>query len=82
MLLQRSTVYISRKTYYSHWRLMDQKRLAALPPELKNSKAELPADQEPDLVEFSLVLEAFRAFIRDEPPPRLEHWRLFNDELP
>lgn len=71
----------SSSTHFSHWRLMDPKRLAALPAELKNSKAESPPDQDPDLVEFSLVLEAFRAFIRDEPPPRLEHWRLINDEI-
>lgn len=67
---------------FSHWRLMDQERLAALPPDLKNSKAELANDQDPDLVGFPLVLEAFRAFLRDEIPPLLKHWRFINDELP
>lgn len=71
----------SRKSYYRHWRLMDQVRLAALPVELRNTKIELPADQEPDFVGFPLVIEAFQAFLRNEPPPRLENWRLINNEI-
>ncbi len=69
--------------YYSHWRLMDQQRLAALTPEQRSraDTVEVPDDQEPDLVPFSLVVEAFQAFIRGEPPPRLEHWRLINAEI-
>lgn len=66
---------------YDHWRLMDQKRLAALPARLKRPKVRLTYEQTPNLVPFSLVVEAFQAFVRGEAPPRLKHWRNIKEEI-
>jgi hypothetical protein len=71
----------SRISNYEHWRRVDQQRKAALPPQLRHPKAKVPEDQDPDLVTFALVVEAFEAFVRGEPIPRLEHWRSIKEEI-
>jgi hypothetical protein len=71
----------SKLSNYDQWRLVDQARKAALPLKLRRSKAKLTHDQDPDLVSFPLVVEAFEAFIRGEPPPRLKNWRSVKEEI-